>query len=232
MSPVVDPTRKVELALHRGGARYVIGCDEVGRGAIAGPVAVGVAVVEHRMRSVPPGLRDSKMLSEKRREELYPLVGRWVISSAVGLASAEEVDEVGIMRSLGLAGMRALSVIDPAITAEAVVLLDGNYDWLSAALPAALPVHTRIKADRDCVAVAAASVLAKVHRDRLMIAAHETSPGYGWASNKGYAASSHYAAIDELGPHSLHRKTWLHSREGEQLAFDFDTELEADVEVA
>ncbi|MDM4762902.1 ribonuclease HII [Galbitalea sp. SE-J8] len=227
MTPVVDPTRRAELALHRAGARYVIGADEVGRGAIAGPVAVGVAVVEHRMRSAPAGLRDSKLLSEKRREALHPLVERWAIHSAVGLATAAEIDEVGIIRALGLAGARAIARLDPLVLAEAVVLLDGNHDYLSAALEPRLPVHTRIKADQDCTAVAAASVLAKVHRDRLMIAAHADAPVYGWSANKGYAAAAHYAAIAEHGPHALHRATWLHPRSAEQLAFDLGLDDEA-----
>jgi ribonuclease HII len=107
---------------------------------------------------------------------------------------------------------------------DAVVLLDGSHDWLSPALGSAEPVArgaavvplatrpavvTRVKADRDCAVVAAASVLAKVHRDRVMIAADATHPGYGWSGNKGYASSEHYAAIDRLGPTPLHRVSWL-----------------------
>ena len=94
----------------------------------------------------------------------------------------------------------------------AVVLLDGSHDWLTAALPrrSVLPrVITQVKADRDCAVVAAASVLAKVHRDRLMIAAHEEAPEFGWASNKGYASAAHYAAVEARGPHPLHRRSWL-----------------------
>jgi ribonuclease HII len=211
---VVDPTREFEAALHAEGARYVIGCDEVGRGAIAGPVGVGLCVVDQYLGEHPVGLRDSKMLSEKKRELIAPLAAGWALFSAVGLASAEEVDTLGIMVSLGLAGKRALLQLHEAgasIT-ESVLLLDGSFDWLTPVLSTPLRVRTRVKADRDCVSVAAASVVAKVHRDRLMIEADARYPGYGWAGNKGYGSADHYAAIDSLGPSELHRKTWLHER--------------------
>ena len=211
---VVDPTLRLERAMHREGVRYVIGCDEVGRGAIAGPVAVGLSVVGVGIRKHPDGLRDSKMLSEKRREELAPLARGWSHFSAVGLASAPEVDAIGIIAALALAGRRALTELHEAGVAihESVVLLDGSHDWLTPALTKPPRVHTRVKADRDCASVAAASVIAKVHRDRLMIDADATIPGYGWTGNKGYGSTEHYAAIDSLGPSELHRHTWLHQR--------------------
>ena len=200
--------------MHREGVRFVIGCDEVGRGAIAGPVAVGLSVVGVGVKAAPQGLRDSKMLSEKRREELAPLAASWSHFAAVGLASALEVDTIGIIAALGLAGRRALAQLHEAGASihESVVLLDGSHDWLTPALTKPPRVHTRPKADRDCASVAAASVIAKVHRDRLMIEADDTLPGYGWRGNKGYGSTEHYAAIDSLGPTELHRHTWLHER--------------------
>ncbi len=212
---VVDPTLETEAALHAEGARFVIGCDEVGRGAIAGPVGVGVCVVDVSVGTHPTGLRDSKMLSEKRREELAPLAAEWALYSAVGLATAEEVDTLGIMVSLGLAGKRALAQLHElgASITESVLLLDGSFDWLSPVLKTPLRVKTRVKADQNCASVAAASVVAKVHRDRLMIGYDAEYPGYGWSGNKGYGSTEHYAAIDSLGPSALHRMTWLHSRE-------------------
>jgi ribonuclease HII len=208
---VSDPTLEVEFDLLRSGARFVIGCDEVGRGALAGPVAVGFAVVNASVVPMPTGLRDSKMLSEPRREVLAPLAAVWAAFSAVGLASAQEVDELGIIACLGLAGKRALAELytQGVDVAESVVLLDGSDDWLNKALREPLNVVTRIKADRDCGSVAAASVIAKVHRDHLMIAAHDEEPGYGWASNKGYGSAAHMSAINRLGPSPLHRKSWL-----------------------
>ena len=148
---VADPTLDVESELHASGARFVIGCDEVGRGAIAGPVGVGVCVVDVSVGVHPTGLRDSKMLSEKRREELAPLAAGWALYSAVGLASADEVDALGIMVCLGLAGKRALAQLHElgASITDSVLLLDGSFDWLSPALKSPLRVRTRIKADRE-----------------------------------------------------------------------------------
>ncbi|TFC23142.1 ribonuclease HII [Cryobacterium sp. MDB1-18-2] len=208
---VCDPTLEVELGLLAEGASCVIGCDEVGRGALAGPVGVGVAAIDATHGTMPVGLRDSKMLSERRREALAPLAVAWVLHSAVGLASAKEVDEIGIIAALGLAGKRALAELFAAgvDVRGSVVLLDGNDDYLNKALATPLSVLTRIKADQNCASVSAASVIAKVHRDRLMIAADAVTPGYGWAGNKGYGSAEHMAAIGRLGPTGLHRKSWL-----------------------
>ncbi len=206
----IEPTLDVERALVPAG-RVVIGMDEVGRGAIAGPVAVGAVAVDPWAVEVPEGVRDSKLLSERRREALYPTVREWGLARAVGFASAIEVDEVGIIRALGLAGARALVGLHEAGIGilESRVLLDGSHDWLSPALRARPAVTVRVKADRDCGAVAAASVLAKVERDRLMVAADAERPGYGWAGNKGYGAAAHFEAIARLGASPLHRMSWL-----------------------
>jgi ribonuclease HII len=208
---VADPSLDVETLLHSGGARYVIGIDEVGRGAIAGPVAVGACLVDAGVGMFPTGLRDSKMLSEKRREQLAPLSATWALFSAVGLASAREIDEIGISAALGIAGKRALAILHEAGASirESVVLLDGHFDWLNPSLTSPVRVQTRVKADRDCASVAAASVVAKVHRDRLMIDADVATPGYGWAGNKGYGSAGHFAAIAELGATDFHRRSWL-----------------------
>jgi len=208
---VVEPTLDYETELHNSGARYIIGCDEVGRGALAGPVGVGVCLVDAAVGAHPVGLRDSKLLSEKRREELAPLAALWARYSAVGLATAEEVDAVGIIAALGLAGKRALTQLHEAgaNVRDSVILLDGSHDWLSPSLSSPLRVRTRIKADRDCASVSAASVIAKVHRDRIMIDADRSHPGYGWSSNKGYGSAAHMEAIASLGATRLHRHTWL-----------------------
>jgi len=200
--------------MHRDGILFVIGCDEVGRGAIAGPVAVGLSAVGSGIGAHPEGLRDSKMLSEKRREHLAPLAESWSHYSAVGIASADEVDSVGIIAALGLAGRRALAALHEAGLPihESVVLLDGAHDWLTPALSKPPRVRLQVKADRDCASVAAASVIAKVHRDRIMIAADAAHPGYGWSGNKGYGSVDHYAGIDALGPSPLLRLTWLKDR--------------------
>ncbi|GAA2081550.1 ribonuclease HII [Pseudolysinimonas kribbensis] len=222
---VADPTLRLERRLLREGASMVIGVDEVGRGAIAGPVGVGLSVFDGHGRRIPEGLRDSKMLPEPTRERLHPIVQTWSTAHAVGLASNDEIEEVGIIVALGIAAMRAFAglLAGGLVMQDAVILLDGSHDWLSPVLDRAEPiargaavfggarppVTMRVKADRDCAVVAAASVLAKVHRDRVMIAADGTHPGYGWTGNKGYASAEHYAAIDRLGPTPLHRVSWL-----------------------
>lgn len=209
---IVSPTCDFERALHVSGAHWVIGCDEVGRGAIAGPVAVGMVVVDADIEPMPLGLGDSKLLSEPRREALAPLCRRWARFHAVGLASPLEVDSLGIIACLGLAGKRALIALHKlgAPIQDATVILDGNHDYLGPALHSATPaVVTKVKADQTCASVAAASVIAKVHRDRLMIERDALTPGYGWAANKGYGSTAHLAAIAALGASDFHRRTWL-----------------------
>ena len=213
MTPV-RPSLRLEKSLLAAGRVTVIGVDEVGRGAIAGPVGVGVAAVTLDVRRVPPGLADSKLLTQARREALVPVVTRWA-RTAVGMASAQVVDEQGIVAALGLAGARAIgTLVQDGVSLEgAVVVLDGSFDWLTRALPAEqrpLDVQVRVKADRDCASVAAASVVAKVARDDLMIAAHDDAPHYAWASNKGYGSTAHYDGIRAVGAHALHRTSWLH----------------------
>ena len=210
---VVRPSLRVEKKLLGAGRVTVIGMDEVGRGAIAGPVAVGVAAVTIDVARVPQGLADSKLLTATRRTELVPVVRRWA-RTAVGMASAQVVDEQGIVPALGQAGAAALGALvqDGLSLDGAVVVLDGSFDWLSRSVPPSAPldVVVRVKADRDCASVAAASVVAKVERDALMVAAHEDAPHYAWASNKGYGSAAHYDGIRTVGAHALHRKSWLH----------------------
>ena len=212
------PSLRVERGLLESGASLVIGCDEVGRGALAGPVGVGVAVLDAGRSRIPSGLRDSKLLPEPARVALEPRVRAWTAACAVGFATNEEIDTVGLSVALGLAGARALLQLagQGVPLGSAAVLLDGNWNYLTAGLrtlgAAASPrVVTRIKGDRDCGSVAAASVIAKVHRDRLMIERHDAHPQYAWRSNKGYASREHYSAIELHGPTDWHRRTWLHA---------------------
>ena len=212
------PGLVVERRLLADGATLVIGVDEVGRGAIAGPVGVGAAVLDPGRKRIPAGLRDSKLLPEADRVALAPRVHAWAAAGAVGLAGNDEIDGVGISASLGAAGARAIGglVALGVGLGGAAVLLDGNWDWLTpgliaAGLPVLPRVVTRVKADRDCASVSAASVIAKVHRDDLMIEWHDEHPVYHWRSNKGYASKRHYAAIGTHGPCVRHRHTWLHA---------------------
>ncbi|WP_295100412.1 ribonuclease HII [uncultured Microbacterium sp.] len=190
----------------------IISLDEVGRGALAGPVAVGAAVMdaEGARRRVPEGLRDSKLVTERRRPDVAARAAAWVQASGVGWASAAEVDEVGIMRALGLAASRAVqSVVDSGVRLDgALVLLDGNHDYVSRVHPVPLRVRPVVKGDRDCASVSAASVIAKVARDTYMAELHEGHPAYQWDRNKGYASLEHRDAIRSLGLSPHHRSSW------------------------
>lgn len=190
----------------------LISLDEVGRGALAGPVAVGAAAMDAAgaRRRVPEGLRDSKLVTERRRPDVAARAAAWVQASAVGWASSAEVDEVGIMRALGLAASRAVqAIVDQGVAIDnALVLLDGNHDYVSAVHPAPLRVRPVIKADRDCASVSAASVIAKVARDTYMAELHVGHPAYQWDRNKGYASLEHRDAIRALGLSPHHRSSW------------------------
>ncbi len=211
MMAVAVPTLRLERSLLKEHT-LIIALDEVGRGALAGPVAVGAAVMDAdgARRRIPEGLRDSKLVPERRRPELAERAAAWVAASAVGWSSAAEVDEHGIMRALGLAASRAvLGLADQGVVMDgALVLLDGNYDYVSAVHPTRLQVAPVIKADRDCASVSVASVVAKVARDSLMTELHAEHPAYQWDRNKGYASAEHRAAIRESGLSTHHRASW------------------------
>jgi len=217
------PSLDLERTLFESGARFVIGVDEVGRGALFGPVAVGVAVISTESIAPdaapwPDKLADSKLISEKVREQIFEPVGEWVHGWGVGMASNQEIDDLGIIRCLALAAVRAVGQLPADVRtevasalAESRVILDGSHDWLAGAL-GPVGVQVRTKADRDCVSVAAASVLAKVVRDRLVTQLAAEDPrldAFGVAGNKGYSSAGHIAALRELGPTPLHRKSWL-----------------------
>lgn len=208
---VIEPRLTLERTLLRE-RPMIIACDEVGRGALAGPVAVGAVMMDAAgaRRRIPKGLRDSKLVPEPKRAELASRAAGWVHTSAVGWASAAEIDEIGIMRALGLATIRALADLEAhgVVAADAIVLLDGNYDYISPAGAAGLDVRPVIKADRDCASAAAASVIAKVARDELMVRLHDEAPAYAWSRNKGYASAVHRDAIREHGLSAHHRASW------------------------
>jgi ribonuclease HII len=199
-----EPTLDVEREFFANGARIVAGMDEVGRGAIAGPVTIGVVAIDANVGEIPAGLRDSKLMTPKRREAMVPLAKEWGIAWSTGSATAAEIDKFGIVTSLGLAASRALQNLG---LMPDVMILDGNTAFLmeEAGGPR---IVTRIKADQDCACVSAASVVAKVERDTLMTHLHEQFPHYGWEGNKGYGAAVHTDAIKTHGVTDLHRKSW------------------------
>ncbi|MFC6237853.1 ribonuclease HII [Longivirga aurantiaca] len=216
------PSLRVEREMLRAhGIRWLASVDEVGRGALGGPVSVGVVLVDLDTRSAPSGVRDSKLLTPAARERMVPKLQRWAPSWAVAHASAAEIDALGILRALRLAGERAFAQLP---VRPDHVLLDGSYDWISRPAPALFdedgavadldavvdppPVTMRIKADMTCSSVAAASVLAKTTRDAIMVGLATEHPEYGWEINKGYASPEHLDALRRLGPCVQHRRSW------------------------
>jgi ribonuclease HII len=206
------PRLDVEQELVARGFTVVIGLDEVGRGALAGPVSVGAVAWWPGAGTPPEGIRDSKLVPEKSRDALAASVKQWVSLVAVGHAEPEEIDRSGIVASLGVAAVRAVSelVRRCAEGTKPIVLLDGSQDWLSKVLPTPIPVVTKVKADRDCLSVAAASLVAKVERDSLMRGFAATYPEYGFDSHKGYGSAKHMAALRKHGLSPLHRRSFVH----------------------
>ena len=195
------PTAEEETRLFNAGATTIAGVDEVGRGAWAGPVSVGVAVLTvASLEKLPRGVRDSKLLSCSRREELFDPLGDAVLAFAVGHASPQECDVLGMTRAQRLATDRAFSELSCPIDA---VILDGRTNF-SARQDATVIVG----ADRLCISVAAASVLAKVTRDRIMIAMAAEFPPYAFERNKGYPSPEHRAALEQFGLTAVHRMSW------------------------
>jgi ribonuclease HII len=225
-----------ERRLWGSGHRWVAGLDEVGRGAWAGPVSVGVVVVRHGVpaRSMPPWLRDSKLLDEARRESVFDEVAAWCADGAVGHASPAECDRWGMAAALRLASFRALAALELRPDA---LLVDGPYNLLRAPaaaapspVPHAVPVREAgplplpavavpasvvpvVGGDGRCAAVAAASVLAKVVRDRMMRAEAEHFPAYHFERNKGYPSPLHRIALRGYGLSSIHRRSWSFAAE-------------------
>jgi ribonuclease HII len=187
-----------DMMLEKACPAPVCGVDEAGRGPWAGPVCAGAVIL--KPRRVPKGLNDSKKLSAKVREELELEIKDKAIAWGVGFASVEEIAQLNILHATGLAMRRAIE----AMQVQPVhALVDGNY-----AFPLPCPVKTVVKGDAISCSIAAASILAKVARDRLMHELDGLYPGYGFASHKGYGAPVHARALLEFGPCEIHRLSW------------------------
>lgn len=201
---------RIERELHAAGARWVAGVDEVGRGAWAGPVVVCAALAAAGPCPPPelPGrggrpvrLTDSKLLSAAHRAAFAEILPEWLAGHAIGESSPGEIDEVGMTEALRRAARRALEALPHR---PDVVILDGGHDFVRAPWR----VRCEVRADRRSVTVAAASVLAKVHRDRLMAALAPEHPGFAFDANAGYPSPEHRRALADLGPTPHHRLSW------------------------
>jgi ribonuclease HII len=193
------PSLAFEDELWASGATRVAGVDEVGRGAWAGPISVGVAVIPQGRRVYK--IRDSKLLTESERESLFERIAGWCLDWSVGHASPAECDEIGMSEAQRLAAGRAIAgLAEPPDAA----LVDGRWDFVGGP-----PTSTVVKGDARCLSIAAASILAKVTRDRLMRAEAPHYPAYGFDGNKGYPDPRHRAALQAYGPSAIHRRSWV-----------------------
>ena len=186
--------------------RLICGVDEAGRGPLAGPVCAAAVILPEHLEI--PGLTDSKKLSDKKRRELFPIIQEQAVAYGIGLASEAEIDEINILQATFLAMRRAL---DQLSVKPEIALIDGNRET-----DFGLPVKTVVKGDSLSANIAAASVLAKVTRDNIMVELAETYPEYGFEIHNGYGTKAHYEALRQYGPCPIHRKTFLKKFYGEK----------------
>lgn len=193
-----NPTLTLETRLSQRVNGPVCGVDEAGRGPWAGPVSAAAVILSPDR--LPDGINDSKALSAKRRDALESEIKARAVSWGVGFASVEEIDELNILNATGLAMRRA---IEAMVVPPVAALVDGNHRFK---LPC--PVETVVGGDGLSLSIAAASILAKTARDRLMVEMDTLYPGYGFAGHKGYNAPVHQEALRTLGPSPIHRRSW------------------------
>ena len=190
---------EIENSLYAEGYKMICGVDEAGRGPLAGPVCAAAVILPKGL--VLPGLNDSKKLTDKKRRELFPMIKEQAIAYGIGLASHEEIDGINILQATYLAMERAIAQLEGKAD---FALIDGNR-----AKDFGLPVRTVVKGDSLSASIAAASVLAKVTRDDMMLELAKTYPGYDFEIHKGYGTKAHYAALTELGACPIHRMSFL-----------------------
>lgn len=190
---------EIEQSYYEQGITCICGVDEAGRGPLAGPVCAAAVILPANLEI--PGLNDSKKLSDKRRRELYPVIMEQAVAYGIGLADHKEIDEINILQATFLAMERAMQNL--SVKPE-LALIDGNREK-----DFGLPVKTIVHGDSLSASIAAASVLAKVTRDDIMLTMAEEYPGYGFEIHKGYGTKAHYQALAEKGPCPIHRKTFL-----------------------
>jgi ribonuclease HII len=193
-----SPSLTHERALWEAGHEVVVGIDEVGRGAWAGPLTLAAAVLPRDKRVYK--VRDSKQLTEREREALFDRIADWCVAWGVGHATHEECDELGMSEAQRLAARRAIEQLG---VVPDRVLLDGNWDFVGGG-----NVKRIVRGDATCLSIAAASILAKVTRDRLMREAAEHHPYWWFDQNKGYPCPRHQAVLRGMGPSAIHRRSW------------------------
>ena len=206
------PDLALEAAFHAGGFRLVAGVDEAGRGPLAGPVAAAAVILPPRLSGSEDWLGaidDSKRLTEKGRERAADLIRANALAWAVKQIGSAEIDRIGISQAVRRAMMAAVSALQPA--PDALLL-----DWVPIK-ECQLPFQTVVKGDAKSLSIAAASILAKVERDRRMRQADSQYPGYGFARHKGYATAQHIRCLSELGPTPIHRRSFNPLRQGQLL---------------
>lgn len=201
------PDWALEALCWQAGLQYVAGMDEAGRGALAGPVAVGVVILptDTALLRTLEGVRDSKQMTPLERARLAPRIRSISLAWAVGLASADEIDRLGIVRAVQMAGMRAVTALG-----RTPDFLLCDFRLLLPELET--PQMALVKGDQKSLSIAAASVLAKTARDALMCELDAQYPGYGLARHKGYGTAAHRMAISRLGPTDIHRRSFIHPR--------------------
>ena len=197
---------EIEDACRAEGFTVICGVDEAGRGPLAGPVCAAAVILQDHHQI--PGLNDSKKLTDKKRRELFPLIKEQAIAYGIGLASHQEIDEINILQATYLAMERALAQLS---VKPDLALIDGNR-----AKDFGLPVRTVVKGDSLSASIAAASILAKVTRDDLMVEMAAEYPGYGFEIHKGYGTKAHYEALRNQGASPIHRMSFLKKFYGEK----------------
>ena len=197
---------EIENSLYSETVQLICGVDEAGRGPLAGPVCAAAVILPRDLQI--PGLTDSKKLTDKKRRELFPVIQEQAIAYGIGLASEQEIDEINILQATFLAMRRAL---DQLSVRPDLALIDGNRET-----DFGLPVKTVVKGDSLSANIAAASILAKVTRDNIMIQMSEQYPEYGFEVHKGYGTKAHYAALTEHGASPVHRRSFLKKFYGEK----------------
>ena len=196
----------IENEYREKGFNIICGVDEAGRGPLAGPVYAAAVILPEHLQI--PGLTDSKKLTVKKRRELFPIIQEQAIAYGIGLASESEIDEINILQATFLAMGRALEQLS---VRPALALIDGNRET-----DFGLPVKTVVKGDSLSANIAAASILAKVTRDNLMLELAQQYPEYGFDIHKGYGTKAHYEALRTYGPCPIHRRSFLKKFYGEK----------------